>query len=101
MCYTGEAPTGIIWHGGALLGCTWTDHGIQRFSLEVRGASFTTKPEWFIRGAHDFRPSGIAAAPDGTLYVSDWVDGSYEVHGKGRVWRIRGVKAGHGSPMPR
>ena len=93
MCYTGEAPTGLLWHGGALLGCTWTDHAVQRFPLAARGASFTTKPEVLLRGGQDFRPSGIAAAPDGTLYVSDWVDGSYDVHGKGRVWRVRGVKA--------
>lgn len=100
VSYIGEAPTGLLWHGGALLGCTWTDHGIQRFPLEARGASFTTKPEWLIRGGHDFRPSGIAAAPDGTLVVSDWVDGSYNVHGKGRVWRVRGVKA-DAVPVPR
>lgn len=101
VCLVGEAPTGLIWHGGALLGCTWTDHGVQRFPLEARGASFTTKPEWLVRGAYDFRPSGIAAAPDGSLLVSDWADGSYEVHGKGRVWRVRGVKAASDVPMPR
>jgi putative membrane-bound dehydrogenase-like protein len=100
MCYVGEAPTGLLWHGGELLGCTWTDHGVQRFPLETRGASFTTKPDWLLRGGQDFRPSGIAAAPDGTLYVSDWVDGSYDVHGKGRVWRVRGVKAELNAPMP-
>ncbi len=93
ICYVGEAPTGLLWHGGALLGCTWSDHGVQRFPLDPRGASFSTKPEWLVRGGQDFRPSGIAAATDGTLYVSDWVDGSYDVHGKGRVWRIRGVAA--------
>ena len=101
LCYTGEAPTGLLWHGGALLGCTWTDHGVQRFPLEARGASFTSKPDWLLRGGQDFRPSGIAAAPDGTLYVSDWADGSYEVHGKGRVWRVRGIKAAPDAPMPR
>ena len=100
LCYTGEAPTGLLWHGGALLGCTWTDHGIQRFPLERRDSSFTTKPEWLVRGGNDFRPSGIAAAPDGSLLVSDWVDGSYEVHGKGRVWRVRGVKAAPDAPLP-
>ena len=101
LCYTGEAPTGLLWHGGALLGCTWGDHGIQRFVLENKGASFTTKPEWLVRGGNDFRPSGIAAAPDGSLLVSDWVDGAYEVHGKGRVWRVRGAAAKSDAPMPR
>ena len=99
--YSGEAPTGLLWHGDALLGCTWNDHGVQRFSLEARGASFAAKADWLLRGGPDFRPTGIAAASDGALYVSDWVDGSYEVHGKGRIWRIRGVKAEPDSPMPR
>ncbi len=93
LCYTGEAPTGLLWHGDAFLGCTWTDHAIQRFPLTPRGASFTTKPEVLVSGGYDFRPSGIAAASDGTLLVSDWVDGSYDVHGQGRVWRILGVNA--------
>ncbi len=93
----GEAPTGIIQcHTGLssadderLLGCTWCDHGIQRLPLTRRGASFSCTPEWVLRGGNDFRPSGLAQAPDGSLVISDWVDGSYEVHGKGRVWRLR------------
>ena len=100
VCLVGEAPTGLLWHGGDLLGCTWGDHGVQRFPLEARGASFTAKPDWLLRGGQDFRPSGIAAAPDGSLVISDWVDGSYEVHGKGRVWRLRGVSAKPDAPMP-
>ena len=28
-------------------------------------------------------------APDGSLYISDWVDKSYNVHGRGRIWRLR------------
>lgn len=92
-CLSGEAPAGLLWHGNALLGCSWTDHVIQRFPLMPRGASFTSTPEVLVRGGYDFRPSGIAAAPDGSLLVSDWVDGAYEVHGKGRVWRVRGIEA--------
>ncbi len=101
VCLVGEAPTGLLWFGGALLGCTWSDHGVQRFPLEARGASFGTKPEWLVRGGQDFRPSGIAASPDSSLVISDWVDGSYEVHGKGRVWRVRGLKTAPNDAMPR
>ena len=42
-----------------------------------------------VIGGDDFRPVGIATAPDGSLYVSDWVDKSYTLHGKGRIWRLR------------
>ena len=74
---------------GDLFGCTWDDHGVQRFHLQPHGASFSTQPEWLVRGGYYFRPTGIAQAPDGSVFVGDWVDGSYEVHGKGRLWRIR------------
>jgi putative heme-binding domain-containing protein len=35
---------------------------------------------------------GIAPAPDGSLFVTDWVDKSYTLHGKGRIWRIRAAQ---------
>lgn len=85
-----EGPTGIQWVGDALLYCSWSDFGIQRCRLEPTGAGFHTKPEWIVQGDHRFRPTGIAKMPDGSLVVSDWVDSSYPVHGKGRVWRLRG-----------
>ena len=40
-------------------------------------------------GDENFRPVGIVVAPDGSVFISDWVDKSYSVHGQGRVWRIR------------
>ena len=89
VCLVGEAPTGLLAQGGELLGCTWDDHGIQRFPLKPKGASFTSEMQWLVRGGYYFRPTGLALAPDGSLVVGDWVDGAYEVHGKGRVWRIR------------
>lgn len=98
ICLSGEAPTGLLAHGDDLLGATWTDHGVQRFPLTARGSSYSSTPEWIVRGGNDFRPSGLAAAPDGSLVISDWVDGSYEVHGKGRIWRVRGMKVKRGSP---
>jgi putative heme-binding domain-containing protein len=49
--------------------------------------------EPLVTGGNDFRPVGIAVAPDGSLYVTDWVDKSYSVHGKGRIWHIHAVKS--------
>jgi putative heme-binding domain-containing protein len=41
-----------------------------------------------VQGDADFRPTGMAVAPDGSLYFADWVLRDYPVHGKGRIWRL-------------
>jgi putative membrane-bound dehydrogenase-like protein len=95
---TAEAPSGIVAYEsnglpkeyiGRLLVTSWGDHVIEAFTLSDRGASFSAKSSVLVRGGEDFRPVGIATAPDGSLYVTDWVDKSYPVHGKGRIWRLR------------
>jgi putative membrane-bound dehydrogenase-like protein len=103
---TGEAPSGIVaYHAdnlpgdyrGTLLVTSWGDHRIEQYRLEPRGASFEARMLPVVTGGEDFRPVGIAVAPDGSLYFSDWVDKSYTLHGKGRVWRLRCVKSMHGN----
>jgi putative membrane-bound dehydrogenase-like protein len=95
---TGEAPSGVVAYEanhlpadyrGELLVTSWGDHRLERFRLEPRGASFRSQAKEFVSGGENFRPVGIAIAPDGSLFVSDWADKSYEVHGKGRLWHIR------------
>lgn len=95
---TGEAPSGVIayesdnWpddYRGNLLVTSWGDHRLESYRLVPRGASFHSIAEPVIAGGENFRPVGIATAPDGTVYVSDWVDKSYDLHGKGRLWRVR------------
>jgi putative membrane-bound dehydrogenase-like protein len=99
---TGEAPSGLVVYEsdnlpedyrGNILVTSWGDHRIERYRLEPRGASFRATMEPVVAGGEDFRPVGIATAPDGSLYFSDWVDKSYDLHGKGRVWRLRNRKA--------
>ena len=94
---TGEAPSGIVCYEndsfpedylGTLLVGSWGDHRIDQFVLEPKGASFTSKAKPIIHGGENFRPVGLAIAPDGSLYFSDWVLKDYKLHGKGRVWRV-------------
>ena len=74
---------------GDLLVTSWGDHIVERFHLIPNGASFQAQAQTVVRGGDDFRPVGIAVGPDGSVYFSDWVDKSYPVHGKGRLWRLR------------
>jgi putative membrane-bound dehydrogenase-like protein len=95
---TGEAPCGVIAYEsqnlpvdyrGTLLVTSWGDHRLEQYRLEPSGASFRARMIPVVTGGDDFRPVGIAVAPDGALYISDWVDKSYTLHGKGRIWRLR------------
>jgi putative membrane-bound dehydrogenase-like protein len=98
---TGEAPSGIVWYDragarslpddlrGKLILTSWGDHRIEVHALEERGASFRSRPTTIVQGGELFRPVGLAAAPDGSIYFSDWVDQDYHVHSKGRIWRLR------------
>ena len=99
---TGEAPSGILAYESAglpeeyigdLLGGSWGDHRIDRFRLKQKGASYESVAEPLIVGGEEFRPVGIATAPDGSLYITDWVLREYKVHGRGRIWRISNVDA--------
>ena len=95
---TGEAPSGILWYAsgslpegihGKLLVTSWGDHRVSAYALAENGASFTSAPAPLVTGGEDFRPVGIATAPDGSVYFSDWVKKDYPVHGHGRLWRLR------------
>jgi putative membrane-bound dehydrogenase-like protein len=94
---TGEAPCGIVAYEsdalpkeyrGSLLVTSWGDHRIDRFRVHPQGTSLTSKAEPIIVGGENFRPVGLALAPDGSLFATDWVLRDYKVHGHGRIWRI-------------
>lgn len=94
---TGEAPSGIIAYEadllpeeyrGTLLVGSWGDYRIDRFTLTPLGSSYTSQIEPVIKGNDDFRPVGLALAPDGSIFFTDWVKRDYEVHGQGRLWRL-------------
>ena len=94
---TGEAPCAVLAYEsdnlpseymGDLLVTSWGDHRLERYKLKPRGASYAAEMTPVITGGENFRPVGLALAPDGSLFFSDWVDKSYQLHGKGRVWRL-------------
>lgn len=99
---TGESPCGILSadrlalpgeYAGALLVASWGDASIEMYRLKPHGASFRATKENLLVGEKKFNeafcPVDMAAAPDGSLYITDWADRtSYPVHGKGRIWRL-------------
>ncbi|MCA9231034.1 MAG: c-type cytochrome [Planctomycetales bacterium] len=91
---SGEAPCGIAPLGHGLLVSSWSDHSIYFYSLSSRGASFGAERVELVSGSRFFRPTCLAldrsTADSDTqiLYFADWVDGRYEVHGYGRLWRL-------------
>lgn len=94
---TGEAPSGLFYgHDprlppscrGRWIVTSWGDHRIESYQLTPRGATFDGTMTPLVTGGSDFRPVGIAVAPDGSIFFSDWVSRSYEVHGQGRIWKL-------------
>jgi len=101
MTGVGEAPCGFLCYEsdglpseylGNLLVASWADHRVERYIVKARGASFGAEQKPFIQGGKDFRPVGLAVAPDGSLFVSDWVLSDYNLHGRGAVWHVRRAK---------
>lgn len=91
---SGEAPCGVVPLGRGLLIPSWGDHSIDFLPLQQLGASYTATKFQLVRGTRYFRPTCIAYAEHQsdektkTWYLTDWVDGSYNVHGFGRIWKL-------------
>lgn len=116
---TGEAPCGILSadrlalpgaYAGALFVASWGDAAIEMYRLQPQGASFRATKENLVVGKKKlneaFCPVDLAAAPDGSLYITDWADRtSYPVHNKGRIWRLAAkpgmkvAKPSHANPL--
>jgi putative membrane-bound dehydrogenase-like protein len=95
---TGEAPCEVLSYEsdglprdylGDLLVTSWADHRVERYALRPRGASYAAERKPFVQGGSEFRPVGLAMAPDGSLFASDWVRRDYALHHQGAVWHIR------------
>ncbi|MBM3994793.1 MAG: c-type cytochrome [Planctomycetes bacterium] len=98
MTGVGEAPCEILSYEsdglpkeylGKLMVTSWADHRVELYKVVPHGASFKAERQPFVQGGNNFRPVGLCVAPDGSLYVSDWVLSNYNLHGKGAIWRVR------------
>ena len=91
---SGEAPCGVLPFGNGLIIPSWGDHSIDYFPLHQKGASYGATRIELAKGTRYFRPTCIAAAENESTdtkkvwYLTDWVDGSYNVHGYGRIWKL-------------
>lgn len=90
---TGEAPCGVLPLGRGLLVPSWGDHRIDFMPLRRAGASFKSDRITIVKGGRYFRPACIAADPNAgddrrVWYLTDWVDGRYDAHGFGRLWKL-------------
>jgi putative membrane-bound dehydrogenase-like protein len=103
VCGTGEAPCEVLSYEsdglpseylGNLLVTAWADHRVERYQLAERGASYKSERQPFLQGGNDFHPVGLAVAPDGSLFVSDWVLSEYKLHRHGAIWHIRSAEPG-------
>jgi putative membrane-bound dehydrogenase-like protein len=98
------SPCGMCFYEGDAFGEKYknaplhTDNGpreVRIYRYSPKGFGMTATSEVFMTSAGDnyFRPDDICAAPDGSLYVSDWYDGgvgghAYNDPNRGRIYRL-------------
>jgi putative membrane-bound dehydrogenase-like protein len=102
----GGSPCGLLIYEGTLLPAKYRGQPIHaeagrrivgHYPLSNDGAGFSAIKEDLVYGAEDdwFRPSDVAVAPDGALFVADWYDARVGGHGmtdpqggQGRIYRV-------------
>ncbi|MGI8783997.1 MAG: PVC-type heme-binding CxxCH protein [Acidobacteriota bacterium] len=108
------APCGLVVYEGQLLPERYrgqllhAEAGkgmIATYRLKSDGAGYAADVESTVESRDDwFRPSDICVAPDGSLFISDWVDPAVGGHlmedtARGRIYRL--APAGHRpAPVP-
>lgn len=84
----GEGPSAIVQLGGGVLIPSWSNHAIDYFPLQRLGAGYTASRVEVLAGSEYFRPVAMAVGRTGDFFVTDWVFSSYELHGRGRLWKL-------------
>lgn len=98
------SPTGLIYYEGDLLPepfrnqmihCDAGPNAVRAYPIQKEKAGFSASLVNLLYSTQDqwFRPSDIAVAPDGSVFVSDWYDPGVGGHQmgdttRGRIYRV-------------
>ena len=94
IAHVGHGPSGLTFNpGGAALPAAYDGHffmcnfpgNVLTWTVRPKGAGFEVQNLRELMS--NVWPTDVDFAPDGGLYVSDWVDG-WGMPGKGRLWRL-------------
>ncbi len=83
-----EAPCAVVELGGGVMIPSWSSHCIDYFPLYRKGAGYASNRIELLRGSDFFRPACMVPGPDHSFFFTDWVFSSYQLHGRGRLWRL-------------
>ena len=89
---TGEAACSVIPYGGHLWVSSWALGQIEQYKLTKKGSNYTATMKPIVKGGSNFRPVDFAHAEDGSVFFTDWVNASYQLHGQGKVWKLTPIK---------
>jgi quinoprotein glucose dehydrogenase len=93
VAHIGHGPAGVAFYPGTGLPISYQNHffmcdfpgGVHSFMVRPNGAGFMVTDLKQI--LWELYPVDVDFAPNGGLYVLDWVEG-WEKTGKGRIWRV-------------